>query len=254
MPIPPPQYDTVLLREHLYQDLKHDWLVIPPQVDEPGFKPIHEVGLGLFKYNLVDVDKISPGTSDSSTSPIDAGHLNVLKYLFVLSVCSLTIFQIGKFILKQFRSTTMKYKVSLKDKDYQPVSLSPQMDQMNDIENNYIIEKQASMARSRSNSPFEYSTQLEDGGLGIYTPAYSHSCHTSISSSILPPSLVNSPSSPITISSPSLPSLSTMSMSTAPSSGLSSSGNSGDKLSSIIPTKIAQDPSLMHLMGNLKIQ
>ncbi|KAG7695190.1 hypothetical protein KL933_003571 [Ogataea haglerorum] len=58
MAVPPPGYDTVLLREHLYQDLKNKYLVIPPEVHEPGFRPVHEIGLGLFNYYLVDQHSI----------------------------------------------------------------------------------------------------------------------------------------------------------------------------------------------------
>ncbi|KAG7899036.1 hypothetical protein KL935_004044 [Ogataea polymorpha] len=58
MAVPPPGYDTVLLREHLYQDLKNKYLVIPPEAHEAGFRPVHEIGLGLFNYYLVDQHSI----------------------------------------------------------------------------------------------------------------------------------------------------------------------------------------------------
>ncbi|KAG7805857.1 hypothetical protein KL921_005170 [Ogataea angusta] len=58
MAVPPPGYDTVLLREHLYQDLKNRYLVIPPEAHEAGFRPVHEIGLGLFNYYLVDQHSI----------------------------------------------------------------------------------------------------------------------------------------------------------------------------------------------------
>ncbi|OWB71124.1 hypothetical protein B5S31_g808 [[Candida] boidinii] len=52
MAIPPPHYDVVLLREHLYQDLKKKFIVLPPNVDDPGFKPANKIGLGSFGYQF----------------------------------------------------------------------------------------------------------------------------------------------------------------------------------------------------------
>ncbi|GMF59107.1 hypothetical protein B5S33_g2396 [[Candida] boidinii] len=52
MAIPPPHYDVVLLREHLYQDLKKRFIVLPPNVDDPGFKPANKIGLGSFGYQF----------------------------------------------------------------------------------------------------------------------------------------------------------------------------------------------------------
>ncbi|ODV86148.1 hypothetical protein CANARDRAFT_175089 [[Candida] arabinofermentans NRRL YB-2248] len=81
MAIPLAHYDTVLLREHLYQDLKYRYLVIPPEAEKPGFKPIHEIGLGLYNYYLIE-----EGVNQSN-------GFNIFGYLikFILGILSLIV-------------------------------------------------------------------------------------------------------------------------------------------------------------------
>ncbi|KAH3663340.1 hypothetical protein OGAPHI_005330 [Ogataea philodendri] len=82
MAVPPPHYDTVLLREHLFQDLNNKYLVIPPEAHQPGFRPVHEIGLGLFNYYLVDQHSIQ-----------GAGYHGIAE--IVLDLCLLFVFAVG---------------------------------------------------------------------------------------------------------------------------------------------------------------
>lgn len=59
MGIPSPEYDTVLLREHLFEDTKKKFLVLPSSADDSHFQPIRRVGLGLFEYHFAQGDEVS---------------------------------------------------------------------------------------------------------------------------------------------------------------------------------------------------
>ncbi|QPG76164.1 hypothetical protein FOA43_003550 [Brettanomyces nanus] len=59
MGIPSPDYDSVLLREHLYKDLKKHFLVLPPEAKQGSFKSISDIGLGLFQYKFADEEEVT---------------------------------------------------------------------------------------------------------------------------------------------------------------------------------------------------
>lgn len=56
MPVPLPESDTILMREHLFRNSKDVNVVL--QEDPVSFKAIEYVGLGSFNYKLVDMDTI----------------------------------------------------------------------------------------------------------------------------------------------------------------------------------------------------
>lgn len=54
MGIPSPEYDSVLLREHLYQATGKKFLVLPEKAREATktFIPLRKIGLGLYEYQF----------------------------------------------------------------------------------------------------------------------------------------------------------------------------------------------------------
>ncbi|CDK24457.1 unnamed protein product [Kuraishia capsulata CBS 1993] len=117
MTVPPPNYDLILLREHLYQDLRSPELVLPSNVDDTGFKPLHERGLGVFDYHLASSDEPSTDT-----------------YLYVIAAfCSLVIiYNMRYFIADRSRkmSQTLRRKSSnfINEHLYDIEAGSPELD------------------------------------------------------------------------------------------------------------------------------
>lgn len=66
MAVPLPQYDPVLMREHLFRDTNQLEAVLSK--DSDTFRPVKEAGLGLFNYRLVNVDSVSESEGLQSTS------------------------------------------------------------------------------------------------------------------------------------------------------------------------------------------
>lgn len=66
MAVPLPQYDSVLMREHLFRDTNQLEAVLSKDTDT--FRPVKEVGLGLFNYRLVNIDSVSESEGLQSTS------------------------------------------------------------------------------------------------------------------------------------------------------------------------------------------
>lgn len=70
MPIPQPEYDTILMREHLFRDTGNLDIVL--KKDPIGFKSINEVGLGTFSYKLIDLNSISNNDSNKFSAISEA--------------------------------------------------------------------------------------------------------------------------------------------------------------------------------------
>lgn len=78
MPLPQPEYDTILMREHLFRDTGNLDIVL--QKDPIGFKSINEVGLGTFSYKLVDLDSVSNSYSNG-LSAISEAFFQTIDFL-----------------------------------------------------------------------------------------------------------------------------------------------------------------------------
>lgn len=66
MAVPLPQYDPVLMREHLFRDTHQLDAVLSDESN--AFRPIKEAGLGLFNYRLVKMDSVSENEGLRSVS------------------------------------------------------------------------------------------------------------------------------------------------------------------------------------------
>ncbi len=91
MGIPSPEYDAVLLREHLFQDTKKRFLVLPTGPDDGHFQAVRRVGLGLFEYHFAHGDEVNPKIA----------MLKILGLEFLRDICILlSVFVLYCFIYK----------------------------------------------------------------------------------------------------------------------------------------------------------
>ncbi|VEU23333.1 DEKNAAC104664 [Brettanomyces naardenensis] len=119
MGIPAPQFDTVLLREHLYRDLKKDFLVLPPESRQSFFRPISDIGLGLYRYKFAQDDEIS------TTSPAIESILwrEFLLHLVILSTIALFFCVLYRAVFKHSLPSPRRslWKVPDLENSYHPV-------------------------------------------------------------------------------------------------------------------------------------
>lgn len=168
MTVPQAQYDSVLIREHLFRDSKQLNLVIPSKSD--AFRPITEIGLGTFSYNLVDPTTVSENGTSNDASFLQR-FLNLFQSFTINNIIGFILVLSILYVLTAIYSSVTKK--SSRKSFYSVVDLEKQNG--NPVQTSLM-------------SPFAQATTFPKAQ--VYTP-YSNL-------NTAPPSLSNSPLSPVT--------------------------------------------------------
>jgi hypothetical protein len=124
MPLPLPQYDTVLIREHLYRETQNLEVLIPKEIKDSNvgtssyFRSVDEIGLGLFNYDLVDLNSVSED-GKSLQHPIKKffnNIISILKNSLIILVIIPTALICAYLIFKLIEKYYLRKKYRNKDK------------------------------------------------------------------------------------------------------------------------------------------
>lgn len=161
MAVPLPESDLVLLREHAYKDTNNIEVLIPKAIREKhlgstagSFEPVSEYGLGLFEYDLVNIDSISEsgqnykrnGVIDNLKNTLSTLNDSLIQYIILIPLILLCAYLIFWLINTYTSRRLMKEKAD---------ELEDQLPPYDKLE-------------SGSSTPFSYESETSDS---LATPA-----------------------------------------------------------------------------------